>query len=78
MAIGVLTRILASVEIARIELEYASADLAVHGGLDDWQGDSGALEAMLGKLRLARAALAAAQETLDDAATTRPVALALS
>jgi hypothetical protein len=67
---GTLANILASVEIARIELEYASADLAAQGGLDRWRADAGHLDAMLAKLRLARAALATAQDTLGDAASS--------
>jgi hypothetical protein len=67
-----LANILASVEVARIELEYASADLAEKGWVDRWCVDPGHLETMLAKLQVARAALAAAQETLGDTSTRAP------
>jgi len=70
-----LSRLLASLEVARIELEYASADVA---SAEAWKDDPKGLDTMLAKLRLARAALAAAQETLDDAVTAAPVLYTLA
>ena len=74
---GALTRLLASLEVARIELEYVSADLS-YDGLKAFKGDSDALETLLAKLRLARTALTAAQETLDDAVAGQPVLYTLA
>jgi hypothetical protein len=72
MTNGTLADILASVEIARINLEYASADLAEQGGLDRWRGDSGHVAMILAQLGCVRASLAQAQDTLGSAAASVP------
>jgi hypothetical protein len=77
----ILADILASVEVARIELEHASAGLAAQSGLYRWRAEDRELETMLASLRLARAALSTAQATITgaDAAArvpARPLAMA--
>jgi hypothetical protein len=73
--------ILGLVEVARIELEFASADLTAQGGFDRCRPNVGHLETMLTSLRLARTALATAQASLGDSAagdSPRTLTLAMS